>query len=68
MAPPAWPGHEHGERLTDRPGDVGVELVGGGAPDVVGLEDRVEVGHRPLTLLAAPQATDDAGTGSGASS
>ena len=62
------PGHEHRERLADGPGDALIELVGGDAADVVGLEDRVEVGHRALTLLAAPQATGDATTVSGASS
>ena len=33
------------ERRTDRAAGRGVELVRDGAADVVGLEDRVEVGH-----------------------
>ena len=47
-------GHEAGERRADALGQVGVELVGDGAPDVVGLEDRgegIEVGHGRLTLV-----------------
>jgi hypothetical protein len=38
-------GGEPSERGADRAGRVGVELVGGDATDVVGLEDRVEVGN-----------------------
>ena len=37
---------EAGERGTDAPGHVGVELVGHRAPYVVGLEDRAQVRHR----------------------
>ena len=33
---------ETSERRPDRAGDAGIELLGNGAPDVVGLEDHVE--------------------------
>ena len=59
-------GHEHGEGLPDRPGHVGVELVGRGAADVVGLEDRVEVGHGRTTLRGRCQVA--AGTAASAGS
>ena len=41
---PVGVGGEAGERRADPLDDVGVELVGHGAPDVVGLEDGVERG------------------------
>ena len=36
---------EAGEGTTDRLGSIGGELVGHRAADVVGLEDRIEIGH-----------------------
>ena len=36
---------EAGEGDAERVGDLGVELIGNGAADVVGLDDLVEYGH-----------------------
>ena len=43
-APPTWPATKTA-KASPTARATGVELVGRGAPDVVGLEDRVEVGH-----------------------
>src|SRR5690606_25928337 len=55
---------EPGERRADGPGGGLVELVGGGAADVVGLEDRVEIRHRrhPTCAPAPPSAWSAAGS------
>ncbi|NDH96555.1 MAG: hypothetical protein EBZ17_03720, partial [Actinobacteria bacterium] len=41
----ALAGNEAGEGTTDRLGSIGGELVRHRATDVVGLEDRIEIGH-----------------------
>ena len=82
-ARPHVAGHEHprgrpsassdeaGERGADAPAELGVELVGDGAPDVVGLEDRVEIeaamAATKLVPGAAPAAVGMHGTATASS-
>ena len=42
------------DRAANRPGHFLVQLVGNDTPDVVGLEDRIQVGHGRPTLVGPP--------------